>query len=309
MRKDLRPLIPLNSRPHSRFPAIQTAIRYPPIRTAAGTPVIVNSAKPITKSSAIKPVPAKTPAKASAKASTSRQIPSIPTASKAPTNSTASKIPAVHQAPTVPMVTSTLSAPSIPAVPTLHSTPTSPDAAKSVIASPNVANQFAIKNTATEKVARESEISDQLEPIIGSPAITQSATRSIIMAAKPFTISAVIKPVAAVEPDKAVIGAPKAELPPAEIPQIKLQQPINTPNSAPCSPATDISAMEVTSARSNQAAKEVAKVPADITFLTVPKAPMVTSSPSMTTMTSISSTSTMTSTLSTPIITTITIIH
>jgi hypothetical protein len=302
-------LIPLDSRPHFRSPATQMAIHYPPIKTAARTPVIISSAKPITKSSAIKPVPAKAPAKASAKASIFRQIPStptitpIPTASKAPTDSTAHKVPAVHQAPTVPMVTSTLSAPSMPAVPILHSTPISPDAAKSVIASPNMASHFAIENTATEKVARKSEIPDQLEPIIGSSAVTQSAIGSTIMTAKPFTISAVIEPVAAVEPDKAVTEAPKAELPPAEILQIELQQPINTPNSAPGSPATDISAMEVASARSTQAAKEVAKVPVDITVLTVPKAPMVTSSPSIITITSISSTSTITSTLLTPMVT------
>jgi hypothetical protein len=117
MREDLRLLILLNSRPHSRSPEIQTAIRYPPIKIAAKTPIIISSAEFTTKSSAIKPVPAKAPAKASAKASTIRQIPSIstitpiPTATKASTDFTASKVPAVHQGPTVPIMTSTLTAP------------------------------------------------------------------------------------------------------------------------------------------------------------------------------------------------------
>jgi hypothetical protein len=114
-------------------------------------------------------------------------------------------------------------------------------------------------------------------------AIVQRQVQGYAVALRPGDVaSAVVEPVAAVEPDKAVTGAPKAE-----IPQIELQQPINTPNSAPGSPATDISAMEVASIRSTPAAKEVAKVPANITVLTVPRAPMVTT---MTTMTAVTST-------------------
>jgi hypothetical protein len=114
------------------------------------------------------------------------------------------------------------------------------------------------------------------------------------MAVKPFTTIAVVERVAAVEPDKAFTEAPKAELP-----QIELQQPIHTPNSAPGSPATDISAMEVASARITTAAKEVAKVPADITVLTVPRAPMVT------TITTVIRVTTITAVISTPLVTTV----